>query len=331
MKQIIEQLYQHETLTTQQAYDLLVAISKEEIEPIQIASVLTVFIMRPIEIQELLGFQKALLDLAVPFNLEGMDALDVCGTGGDRKNSFNISTLAAFVVAGAGFKVVKHGNYGVSSLCGSSNVLEQQGIVFTNEGSKLSKALEEANICFLHAPLFHPAMKAVAPIRRSLAVRTFFNMLGPLVNPAHPNRQLTGVFNLDIARKYRSIQSQYDRQFMVIHSLDGYDEVSLTAPTKFYSNRGEGILETEDFGTSWLHPTDIEGGNSIGEAADIFLSVLDDTATEAQKKVVLANAALGIQCFDFDRPLDACYDLARKALESGKAKNSFTTMLKILS
>jgi anthranilate phosphoribosyltransferase len=331
MKQIIEQLYQHETLSTQQAYDLLVAISKEEIEPIQIASVLTVFIMRPIEIQELLGFQKALLDLAIPFDLKGMDALDVCGTGGDRKNSFNISTLAAFVVAGAGFKVVKHGNYGVSSLCGSSNVLEQQGIVFTNEIDTLSKALEEANICFLHAPLFHPAMKAVAPIRRSLAVRTFFNMLGPLVNPANPSRQLTGVFNLDIARKYRSIQSQYDRHFMVIHSLDGYDEVSLTAPAKYFSNLGEGILETEDFGTTWLNPSDIEGGNSIGEAAAIFLSVLNNDCSEAQKKVVLANAALGIHCFDFDRPISSCYDLARESLESGKAKNSFTKMLQILT
>jgi anthranilate phosphoribosyltransferase len=331
MKQILEKLYHHETLSTDESYDLLVAISKEEIEPIQIASVLTVFIMRPIEIQELFGFQKALLKLAVPFETGGVHTLDVCGTGGDRKDSFNISTLAAFVVAGAGYKVAKHGNYGVSSLCGSSNVLEQLGIVFTSDTSKLQRSLDQSNICFLHAPLFHPAMKAVAPIRRSLAVRTFFNMLGPLANPANPTRQLTGVFNLDLARKYRSLQLKYNRQFMVIHSLDGYDEVSLTAPTKYFSNKGEGILQTEAFRTGWIDPQSITSGKTINEASGIFMNVLEDKSTVEQKKVVLANAALGIHCFRPEDSIYHCYEEALESIESGKALKSFKKLQSIMS
>ena len=327
MKEYIERLYQHETLNEEMAYNLLVAISSGEIDPIQVSSILTVFIMRPIEIQELHGFQKALLDLAIPFDLKGMNALDVCGTGGDRKDSFNISTLSAFVVAGAGYKVVKHGNYGVSSMCGSSNVLEHLGVQFTNSVDKLHPSLEKANICFLHAPLFHPAMKAVAPVRRSLAVRTFFNMLGPLVNPAIPSRQLTGVFNLDLARKYRRLQAYFDRQFMIIHSLDGYDEVSLTSPTKFFSNQKEGIIESAAFGTENIDPVSIKGGKSIKESATIFMSVLDNTCTQEQKKVVLANAALGIHCFDFNKSLEKCYEEAREALNSGHAKRSFLELL----
>jgi anthranilate phosphoribosyltransferase len=330
MKNIIDRLYAHEALSTESAYDLLLAISNNELEDLQIASILTVFIMRPIETKELLGFQKALLELSIPFDLEGQHALDVCGTGGDKKNTFNISTLAAFVVAGAGYKVVKHGNYGVSSLCGSSNVLEYFGIKFSNDEARLNRALEQADICFLHAPLFHPAMKAVAPIRRSLAVRTFFNMLGPLVNPARPSRQLTGVFNLDLARKYHSIQSHYERNFMVIHSLDAYDEVSLTAPTKYFTNKGEGILGTEDFRLDDVSPEEIFGGEQIQDAAAIFSSVLENKGSKAQTNVVIANAALGIHCFDFNKSLEECALEARESIESGKALERFKKLLQIM-
>jgi anthranilate phosphoribosyltransferase len=285
--------------------------------------------MRPINTDELHGFQNALLELAIPFQLEGKDAIDVCGTGGDGKNSFNISTLSAFVIAGAGYKVVKHGNYGVSSFCGSSNVLESLGAKFTNDSDILNKQLENSNICFLHAPLFHPAMKAVAPIRRALGVRTFFNMLGPLVNPARPNRQLTGVFSLELARHYNAVQSKNERNYTVVHSLDGYDEVSLTSPVKYFNNLGEGTLMPEELGCDFLTPEEIHGGDTIDDSAAIFKNLLEGTATDAQTRVVASNAAMGIRCFDFDKDLDECFSEAMESIQSGRAKKSFVRMIEV--
>ncbi len=326
MKNILEKLYAQEYLSEEEASNLLTGIVNKEFNDPQIASILTVFIMRPINSTELIGFQNVLLDMAIPFETDGQDTIDVCGTGGDGKNSFNISTLSAFVIAGAGYKVVKHGNYGVSSLCGSSNVLEDMGVQFTNDKDKLKKQLDVANICFLHAPLFHPAMKAVAPLRKALGVRTFFNMLGPLVNPARPNHQLTGVFSLELGRIYNKIQSQNNRNFSVIHSIDGYDEISLTGPFKYFNNTGEGTIHPEDYNLKRIVESDIYGGNTVAESVGIFKNVLQNKATAPQKEVVLCNSATAINCFDFDKSFQDCYEEAKKSIESGAAEKAFVSM-----
>ena len=329
MSDLFEKLYRHDYLNMSEADRLLTDISHGHYNAAQIASVLTVFIMRPIQVNELRGFQNALLNLAVPCNLEPSNTIDVCGTGGDGKNSFNISTSAAFVIAGAGYKVTKHGNYGVSSLCGSSNVLEFLGFRFTNNTDILNTQLDQASICFLHAPLFHPAMKAVAPIRKSMGVRTFFNMLGPLVNPVQPIRQLTGVYSLELARLYDAIQSSKEVNYTVVHSLDGYDEISLTGPVKYFSSRGEGVHYPDELNMATIQQSDIYGGATVEESAEILLSVLENKSTTAQKNVVIANAAMGIRCFDFKKDFSVCIDEARYSIESGKAKDSFLKMREI--
>ncbi len=326
MKDLLQKLYHHQTLESTEAFDLLKAIADGTLNPEQTVSVMTILVMRPVKTEELLGFQKALLEMAIPFDTSGRQTIDVCGTGGDGKNSFNISTLAAFVIAGAGYKVVKHGNYGVSSLCGSSNVLEQMGISFTNDTNKLNQCLNESNICFLHAPLFHPAMKAVAPLRRALGIRTFFNMLGPLVNPAEPSHQLTGVYDLTLARQYNAIQSMHGRHYSIVHSLDGFDEISLTSPVKFYSDKGEGTLHPHDFGFKPCSEESISGGNTLEEAGNIFRNVLTGKGSKAQQNVVLANAATAIKCMEPEWNLQECMACAREALLSGKAMKSLEKM-----
>ena len=319
MKNILNRLFDHRQLGEQDAYDVLTGMGKGRYNPSQMAAFLTVYLMRQISVEELKGFRTALLDLCRKVDLSDFETIDVCGTGGDGKDTFNISTLAAFVVAGAGYKVAKHGNYGVSSSCGSSNVMEYLGYTFTHEKDKLKQQLDEAGFCMMHAPLFHPAMKNVAPIRRELGVKTFFNMLGPLVNPSFPSRQMTGVYNLEVARLYNYLfQKDAGTRFAIIHSLDGYDEVSLTGKVKVYRPDGEKLLSPADWGMPAVKPEAIRGGKTVQEAARLFLAVLNNEGTQTQTNVVLANAAAAIQVFE-EKPLEACVEIARASLLSGKA------------
>jgi anthranilate phosphoribosyltransferase len=305
-------------LTKEDAKQILVNIAKGEYNTSQIAAFLTVYMMRSITIEELEGFRDALLELCLAVDLSEYNPIDLCGTGGDGKDTFNISTLASFVTAGTGIKVTKHGNYGVSSKCGSSNVMEFLGIKFSNEADFLRKSIEEASICVLHAPLFHPAMKNVAPIRRELAVKTFFNMLGPMVNPAFPKNQMVGVFNLELARMYGYLYQNTDKNFTVLHALDGYDEISLTGNTKTISNGTEGMLKPEDFGVETIQAHEILGGDDIAESAQIFMNVLNGKGTEAQNNVVCANAGIAIATVENIDVKDG-FEKAKESLLSGKA------------
>jgi anthranilate phosphoribosyltransferase len=317
MKTILNRLINHEMLSAAEAKNVLVNISNGNYNPSQIASFLTVYMMRSISIEELSGFREALLELCLRIDLSAYNTIDLCGTGGDGKDTFNISTLASFVTAGAGIKVAKHGNYGVSSISGSSNVMETLGVKFSNDNDFLEKCVDQAGICILHAPLFHPAMKNVGPIRKELGVRTFFNMLGPMINPSFPKNQLVGVFNLELARMYGYLYQNTDRNFTILHSLDGYDEISLTCPTKFISNTKEGILNPDDFGVRPLAQTEIEGGTTIEASAEMFMNVISGKGTEAQNNVVCANAAMAIATVTQCTPLEG-FELAKESLFSGK-------------
>lgn len=327
MKKILSFLFEHKTFDRASAKEVLINISKGMYNESEIASFTTVFLMRSITIEELQGFSDALMELCVPVNFNGEKVLDIVGTGGDGKNTFNISTLSSFIVAGSGNKVAKHGNYGASSISGSSNVMEQLGYKFSNDNDILQKQLEEANICFLHAPLFHPALKIVAPIRKNLGVRTFFNMLGPMVNPAIPDYQLVGVFNLEMARIYNYLLQQTGKTFTIIHSLDGYDEISLTNDTKVITNQGEKIFTPEKLGKRLVSPEDIYGGNSVEEASKIFLQILKGKGTWAQNAVVIANAAMALQCIGKYKNYEECYSIAVESLESGKALQSLDKII----
>ncbi len=328
MKQILNRLINHETISREEARAVLVNISKGEYNESQIAAFLTVYMMRSITLEELEGFRNALLELCLPVDLQQYDPVDLCGTGGDGKDTFNISTLASFVTAGAGVSVAKHGNYGVSSRCGSSNVMEQLGIKFSNDNDFLNRSMDEAGICFLHAALFHPAMKNVAPIRKSLAVKTFFNMLGPMVNPAFPKNQVVGVFSLELARMYGYLYQKTDKNFTILHALDGYDEISLTGDTKMISNTSEGMLKPADFGISQVSAEEISGGNTVESAADIFLKILKGEGSEAQNNVVCANAAMAISTVNKIDPKQG-FETAKESLLGGKAFNSFKKLQEI--
>ena len=319
MKHILNKLFEHQTLSEQDAYGVLTRIGKGDFNPAQIAAFLTVYLMRNISVAELTGFRNALLDLCLKVDLSDFNTIDVCGTGGDGKDTFNISTLSAFVIAGAGYKVAKHGNYGVSSSCGSSNVLEHLGYEFTNNKSSLKTQLDKANFCMMHAPLFHPAMKNVAPVRKELGIKTFFNMLGPLVNPSNPQNQLVGVFNLEIARIYNYLLQSSDKKYTILHSLDGYDEISLTGKFKALSNSGEILLSPEDIGFKTQKQADIFGGNTVKDAAKIFINVLNNECTPAQKNAVLANSSFAIQCFEPNKTLAECTSIAKESIDSGRA------------
>ncbi|WP_338766879.1 anthranilate phosphoribosyltransferase [Bernardetia sp. ABR2-2B] len=334
MKNILNHLYEHHTITREEAKNLLLKMANGEYNQLQIASFLTVFNMRSITVDELLGFRDAMLETCLRVDLSAYDAIDLCGTGGDGKNTFNISTITSFVLAGAGVKVAKHGNYGVSSSCGSSNVLEHLGIVFTTDESVLQRQIEEANICFLHAPLFHPAAKAVAPVRLRLGTKTFFNMLGPMVNPAFVKRQMIGVFSLELARLYAYLyQKQEDSQFSIIHSLAGYDEISLTSPFKMISNKGEFIISPKELGAKTLEANQIEGGNTIEEAAKIFTNVLKNEATKPQTEVILTNSAIAIETAFRNTNKETSFEdakaMAKESLESGKALDSLKKLLEL--
>ena len=329
MKKILQYLFEHKTLSREQAKDVLINISKGLYSDTEIASFTTVFLMRSITIDELLGFRDALMELCVPVNLNGHKVIDIVGTGGDGKNTFNISTLSCFIVAGAGQKVAKHGNYGATSISGSSNVMETLGYRFSNDNKKLVNEIEDTNICFMHAPLFHPALKVVGPMRKNLGVRTFFNMLGPMVNPAVPAVQMIGVYNLEMARIYAYLLQRSEARFMIIHSLEGYDEISLTGDTKVITNNGEQILSAQYLGKRTVSPTDIYGGNSTDEAAKIFLKIIKGDGTWAQNAVVIANAAMALYATGNYKNYEECYILSVDSIESGKAYKTFEKLISL--
>jgi len=326
MKEILNRLFEHQSLDKPTAKEILINLAKGKYNNSQVAAFLTVYLMRSITVDELEGFREAMLELCVPVDLSPYGVIDLCGTGGDGKNTFNISTLASFVTAGAGQPVAKHGNNSVSSVCGSSNVLAHFGYQFTNDVDKLKQSVEENGICFLHAPLFHPAMKNVAPIRKELGVKTFFNMLGPMVNPAFPNKQLVGVFSLELARLYGYLYQQLNKDFVILHSLDGYDEISLTAGFKAITKSGEKILNPEDLQLSRHKEQDLAGGNSVEEAAEIFINILQGAGTKAQNEAVIANAAMAIQVGKYV-DLPEAIAMAKESLVSGNALEVFKKMI----
>ena len=319
MKETLDLLANYHTLSQKEAKDILLKIGKDEYNQAELASFLTLFMIRPITVDELSGFRSALMELCIPVDLSAYDGIDLCGTGGDGKNTFNISTLSAFVVAACGQNVVKHGNYSVSSNCGSSNVLEHIGYEFSNQQEQLEKELETCGICFLHAPKFHPAMRFVGPVRKQLGVKTFFNMLGPLVNPAKPKKQLAGVFNHELARIYTYLLQDTDVDFSVIYDLNGYDECSLTGSTKVFSRENEAILNPVDFDLETVTADELKGGESVAATADDFINILKGKGTKAQNSVIYANAALALQTAGKFEKLTDAKAAAEEALQTGKA------------
>ncbi len=328
MKKILQYLFEHKSLSRNEAKEILISISKSTYNETEVAAFVTVYLMRSITIEELQGFRDALLELCIKVDLNGYKTLDIVGTGGDGKNTFNISTLACFIAAGSGQKVAKHGNYGASSISGASNVMEQLGYKFKNDTAQLIKEIEEANVCFMHAPLFHPALKTVAPVRKNFGLRTFFNMLGPLVNPASPEFQLIGVYNLEMARIYNYLLQQTEKSFTIIHSLDGYDEISLTDDTKIITKKGEQIKTPLELGKRFVEPENISGGNSTEEAAKLFLNIIKGEGTWSQNAVVLANAAMALHCTGNYKMYDDAYAAAVESLESG---NAYKCLEKLIS
>lgn len=327
MKAFLTKLSEYKYLPRDQARQAVVEIAEGRYSGNEIAAFLMAFIMRQVSQDELSGFRDALLDLCVKTDLGTRDTIDIVGTGGDEKNTFNISTLASFVVAGAGEKVAKHGNYGVSSASGASNVLELLGYRFTNDHEKLRAMLDQAGICFLHAPLFHPAMKNVAPVRRSMKMKTFFNMLGPMVNPSFPNNQMLGVYSMELARMYAYIYQESDTNFAIIHSLDGYDEISLTGPFKLIDKEGEKVVQPGDIGFERVRPEEIHGGKDPDEAAKIFTQILDGKGSRAQNDVVVCNAAHALKLVRGNDSFGQCTEAARESLMGGKAKQALEMMI----
>jgi anthranilate phosphoribosyltransferase len=328
MKEILNELIEHRSLSRESAKKVLVELASGRYNPSQMSAFMTVYMMRAITIDELQGFRDAMLELCIPVRFDA-PVMDVCGTGGDGKNTFNISTLSAFVVAAAGQPVAKHGNYGVSSVSGSSNVLEYFGYKFSNDLSALNQSLDQANIFFMHAPLFHPAMKNVAPIRKELGVKTFFNMLGPMVNPAFPPRQLVGVFSLELARQYGYLYQNTEKDFAILHDLNGYDEISLTGSFKIFSNDGEKVMEAADLGLTEVDSRDIKGGSTVEESAKIFISILEGNGSPSQNAVVIANAGMALFCSNRRKGLLSAMAHAKEALESGRALATFKTLLNL--
>lgn len=327
MKKILNHLFENKTFSRSEAQEILTSISLGKYNASQIAAFITAYGMRNITVEELQGFRDSMLDLCLKVDFSDFELVDLCGTGGDGKDTFNISTLASFVVAGAGHKVAKHGNYGVSSGCGSSNVIEYLGYQFTNDESTLKRSLDQAGICFIHAPLFNPAMKTVAPIRKDLGVKTFFNMLGPMVNPAQPKNQIVGVFSLELARLYAYLYQQTDKNYTIIHAVDGFDEVSLTCDFKTFSKKGEALNRVADLGFEEISEKEIQGGDTVESSAVIFMNVLNGDATDSQTNVVLCNAALAIQTIKEGSSFSDCYYEAEESLMNKKALNSFKKLV----
>lgn len=327
MKKILNHLFENKTFSRAEAQKILTSIALGEFNTSQIAAFITVYGMRNITVEELQGFRDAMLDLCVKVDLSNYELIDLCGTGGDGKDTFNISTLASFVLAGAGHKVAKHGNYGVSSGCGSSNVMEYLGYRFTNDQDVLKASLDNSGICFIHAPLFNPAMKTVAPIRKDLGVKTFFNMLGPMCNPAQPKNQLVGVFSLELARLYAYLYQDTDKNYTILHAINGFDEVSLTCDFKTFSKNGEALYKVSDLGFEEIEEELIKGGDTIESSAAIFMNVLNGEGTNEQNNVVLCNAALAIQTKDNAKTFGDCFYEAEESLFSKRALNSFKRLI----
>lgn len=327
-KKTLNKLFESATLSREEASNVLFSISNGEFKDSQIAAFLTVYSMRSITVAELMGFRDAMLEMRIKVDLAADDLIDLCGTGGDGKDTFNISTISSFIIAGAGYKVAKHGNYGVSSLCGSSNVLEHLGAKFTKNPEILQKQLDKANICILHAPLFHPAMKNVAPIRQELSFKTFFNMLGPMVNPSAPMYQVVGVYNLELARLYNYIYQSGPVKYAIIHTIDGYDEIALTAPLKIYQQHNESLKTPMQLGFSTLNANQLHGGESIAQAAEIFVNCLQNKGSVAQEAVLICTAALAIQLIN-NKNWEHCVEEAKYSLKSGKAFQCFTTYMNL--
>lgn len=322
MKSTLLRLTKGEILSEIEAFDILTGITEERYNEPQITAFLTVYMMRQITAQELNGFRKALIEKSIKLNLGTKDALDLCGTGGDGKDTFNISTLASLVAAGSGYTVIKHGNYSASSACGSSNVLEACGYKLTNNEEILKQQLVDGNFCYLHAPLFHPSLKSVAPIRRSLGVKTFFNILGPLVNPVQPAYQIVGVYNREIGQLYSDVLKTCRSGYRVVHSLDGYDEISLTSDFLEFYNGKESVVSPREYNLSLVQPNDLWGGNSVDEAAEIFMNILEGRGTESQNNVVLVNAAAAIRTMSAGLSSVEAMAGARASLFNGEALRS---------
>lgn len=329
MKELLNRLFEHQYLSLEEAKNLMYGIASDKMNEAQTASVLTAFLMRNISIDELLGFRDALLEMAKPVDLSAFEPIDIVGTGGDGKNTFNISTAASFVVAGAGYFVAKHGNYGATSISGASNVLEHLGARFTNDNDSLKRSIEECGVAYLHAPLFNDAMKKVAPIRKELGVRTVFNMIGPLVNPAKPSYQLLGVYNLPLLRMYQYTFQNSSNPYAIVHSLDGYDEISLTDSFKVASTQGENLFTPESFGLPKNRQEQLHGGDSIAEAANLFINVLKGNAEQSQINAVLINAAFAINLKESDKSIEQCIAIAQESVSSGKAYQALTKFLKL--
>lgn len=329
MKEILNDLYQHKKLTEYQAKEVLINIAQEKYNDAHLASFMTVFMMRPITVEELLGFRNALKKLAIKVDFSDYNTIDIVGTGGDGKDTFNISTLTSFIVAGTGQKVAKHGNYSVSSKSGSSDMLESFGYEFTNDEATLKSHLEKANICFLHAPKFHPAMKVVGPTRKALKLKTFFNMLGPLVNPSSPQNQLLGTFNVEVARLYNYILQEENTNYGIVHALDGYDEISLTGGFKIFTKNGEQLITPEELGQKRLEQSEIFGGNSVADAAKIFKNILEGNGTDAQNSVVLTNSAFALQIVDSNKSFTDAFEEAKDSLFGLKAKETLNKLVSI--
>ena len=323
MKKILYRLFEHQSLDRDESRDILLRMARGEFNDSQISAFITVFLMRSITINELSGFRDALLEMRVPVDLGDYDAVDIVGTGGDNKNTFNISTAACFTVAGAGYPVVKHGNYGSTSVSGASNVMEHHGVKFTRDVDQMRRSLDACNMAYLHAQYFSPALKAVAPVRKDLGVRNFFNMLGPLVNPTLPKRQMLGVYNLKLARLYHYLYQEGSCDFTVVNSLDGYDEISLTSDFKCLTRGGEAIYTPESLGFIPARESDLYGGATVGEAAAIFDRVLVGEGTEAQTNAVVANAAFAIRMFEPQASIETCIAKAKESIASGSAMRTF--------
>jgi len=309
----------------------LTNIAKGRYSESEIAAFLTVYLMRSITVDELSGFRDALLNLCIRVDLSEYDPMDVCGTGGDGKETFNISTLTTFILAGAGVRVAKHGNYGVTSACGSSNILEHFGYRFSTDQDKLRREIEHAGVCFLHAPLFNPAMKNVAPVRRALKIKTFFNMLGPMVNPSFPKKQLIGVYSLELARLYNYLYQQSSMNYIIVYSLDGYDEISLTSDFKYILNGVEQIVKPEEMNYPRVRQSDLAGGKTVSKAAGLFMQILKGEGTSIQNYVVTVNAQLALKCYYPTKSLEECREDAENSLFKGKAYNSFMKLIQMQS
>ncbi len=330
MKNMLNRLIDFETLGKKEAHEVLLHMGSGGFNSSQMAAFLTVFMMRAITVEELEGFRDAMLELCLSVDLEGVPVMDVCGTGGDGRDTFNISTTSAFVVAGAGQPIAKHGNYGVSSLCGSSTVMEFLGLQFSNNVDVLNKQLKAANICFLHAPLFHPAMKLVGPIRKELGMKTFFNMLGPMVNPAKPNLQMVGVFNLELARLYGYLyQQKKDLQFTIVHDLGGYDEISLTGSVKMIRPTGEALHTPLELGFEQVESSQITGGKSVAESAKMLTDILKRQGDAIKTKVVLANAATALQTANTALQTEEAIAMAKESIDSGNAWKAFERLIAV--